>query len=94
MGTERDYADLVERAKKAVAAVEDPELKKVAFERVVDDLAKKETIHTVFGIKVGTERDYGGFVVMAEKAVATVKDPEPKGIAFRKVLDHALRFER
>ena len=33
-----DYADLVAQAEQAVKSVKDPELKKVAFEKVLDDL--------------------------------------------------------
>jgi hypothetical protein len=33
-----DYADLVSRAEQSVKSVKDPELKKVAFEKVLDDL--------------------------------------------------------
>jgi hypothetical protein len=35
---ERDYQQLVARAEKVVAGVTDPELKRVAFEKVLDDL--------------------------------------------------------
>lgn len=38
MSTDRNYADLVARAEKAVAGVKDPELKRVAFQKVLDDL--------------------------------------------------------
>lgn len=38
MTTERNYAELVSQAEKAVAAVKDPELKRVAFQKVLDDL--------------------------------------------------------
>jgi hypothetical protein len=33
-----DYAQLVAQAEKAVAAVTDPELKRIAFQKVLDDL--------------------------------------------------------
>lgn len=33
-----NYADLVRQAEKAVASVKDPELRRVAFEKVLDDL--------------------------------------------------------
>ncbi len=36
--TERTYADLVAQAEQAVKAVKDRELKRVAFEKVLDDL--------------------------------------------------------
>jgi membrane protein involved in colicin uptake len=35
---ETDYAGLVEQAEKAVKAVTDPELKRIAFQKVLDDL--------------------------------------------------------
>jgi hypothetical protein len=38
MKTQKPYADLVSQAGKAVAAIKDPELRRVAFERVLDDL--------------------------------------------------------
>lgn len=38
MATESDYAALVSQAEKAVKAVKDPELRRVAFEKVLDDL--------------------------------------------------------
>ena len=38
MKNEKPYADLVSQAEKAVAAIKDPELRRVAFERVLDDL--------------------------------------------------------
>ncbi len=38
MSTERDYAGLVVQAEKAVGGVKDPELKRVAFQKVLDNL--------------------------------------------------------
>ncbi len=38
MTTERNYSELVAQAEKAVASVKDPELKRVAFQKVLDDL--------------------------------------------------------
>jgi len=38
MKTQKPYADLVSQAEQAVAAIKDPELRRVAFERVLDDL--------------------------------------------------------
>ena len=38
MKTSKSYSDLVTQAEQAVAAVKDPELRKVAFEKVLDDL--------------------------------------------------------
>lgn len=38
MANEINYADLVKQAEKAVASVKDPELRRVAFEKVLDDL--------------------------------------------------------
>lgn len=38
MTTERNYAEHVAQAEKAVAGVKDPELKRVAFQKVLDDL--------------------------------------------------------
>ena len=35
---EREYAELVAKAEKAVASVKDPELKRIAFQKVLDDL--------------------------------------------------------
>lgn len=34
----QDYSEIVARAEKAVASVKDPELKRIAFQRVLDDL--------------------------------------------------------
>lgn len=38
MTKENTYSDLVNQAEKAVQAVKDPELKRVAFEKILDDL--------------------------------------------------------
>src|SRR5437867_6881486 len=38
-----DYAELVAKAEKAVAAVKDPELKLVAFQKVLDDLLTSDS---------------------------------------------------
>ena len=38
MAKESDYAALVVQAEQAVKAVKDPELKRVAFEKILDDL--------------------------------------------------------
>lgn len=43
MSAKSDYADLVAQAERAVAAVKDPELKRAAFERVLEDLLAKRT---------------------------------------------------
>lgn len=42
MKKSKPYADLVSQAERAVAAVNDPELRRVAFERVLDDLLSGE----------------------------------------------------
>lgn len=38
MTTRPDYTELVAQAEKAVAAVKDPELKRIAFQKILDDL--------------------------------------------------------
>jgi hypothetical protein len=38
MSASRDYSEVVARAEKAVASVKDPDLKKIAFQRILDDL--------------------------------------------------------
>jgi hypothetical protein len=38
MSIQKPYADLVSQAEKAVAVIKDPELRRVAFQRVLDDL--------------------------------------------------------
>lgn len=38
MSTTPDYSELVAQAEKAVAGVKDPELKRIAFQKVLDDL--------------------------------------------------------
>ena len=38
MSSEQDYAALVAKAEKAVAAVKDPDLKRIAFQKVLDNL--------------------------------------------------------
>ena len=43
MATPPDYSKLVEQAEKAVAAVKDPELKGIAFQKVLDDLLQSPT---------------------------------------------------
>ena len=42
-GSSDDYSKLVEQAERAVASVKDPELKRAAFERVLEDLLAKRT---------------------------------------------------
>src|SRR5437762_2988639 len=41
MARRADYAELVEQAEKAVASVNDPELKRAAFEKILEDLLAK-----------------------------------------------------
>jgi hypothetical protein len=41
LAEEKDYSSLVIVAEKAVAAISDPELKRVAFEKVLDDLLQR-----------------------------------------------------
>jgi hypothetical protein len=43
MSAKSDYASLVAQAEQAVASVKDPELKRAAFERVLEDLMAKRT---------------------------------------------------
>jgi hypothetical protein len=43
MSAKSDYADLVAQAERAVVAVKDPELRRAAFERVLEDLLAKRT---------------------------------------------------
>ena len=38
MSTQKSYSDLVTQAEQAVSAVKDPELRRVAFEKILDDL--------------------------------------------------------
>jgi len=38
MKSHQEYSDLVAHAEKAVAAVKDPDLKRIAFQKVLDDL--------------------------------------------------------
>jgi hypothetical protein len=38
MTTDSDYGDLVAKAEKAVAAVKDPELRRIAFQKILEDL--------------------------------------------------------
>jgi hypothetical protein len=38
MGESQDYSEVVAQAEKAVASVKDPDLKKIAFQRILDDL--------------------------------------------------------
>lgn len=37
-----NYAELVSKAEEAVAAVKDPELRRIAFQKVLDDLARNK----------------------------------------------------
>jgi membrane protein involved in colicin uptake len=48
MKASQDYSEVVARAEKAVASVKDPELKKIAFQKVLDDLlgSSSEAKHT------------------------------------------------
>jgi hypothetical protein len=38
MQDQKDYSDVVARAEKSVASVKDPELRRIAFQRILDDL--------------------------------------------------------
>src|SRR5262245_56713626 len=46
MPSPQDYPKLVEQAEKAVSAVKDPELKRIAFQKILDDLLGADTKHT------------------------------------------------
>lgn len=51
MKASHDYSEVVAQAEKAVSSVKDPELKKIAFQKVLDDLlgssgAKGTTVHS------------------------------------------------
>ena len=43
MGTKADYSELVAQAEKAVEGVKDPELKRIAFQKVLEDLLSLAT---------------------------------------------------
>ncbi len=49
MSAKSDYASLVAQAEQAVASVKDPELKRAAFERVLEDLMAKRTGKATLG---------------------------------------------
>ncbi len=42
MGEDKDYAKLVELANKAVSSVKDAELKRIAFQKILEDLMASE----------------------------------------------------
>jgi hypothetical protein len=55
--TKPDYAQLIARAEAAVAAVKDPELKRVAFQTVLDDLlATRSATRTAEGTEPGAPK--------------------------------------
>lgn len=47
MASEQDYAQMIKEAEAAVAPVKDPELKRIAFEKILDSLLAKGTSGTV-----------------------------------------------
>jgi hypothetical protein len=47
---EKPYSDLVAQAEKSVAGVKDPELRKVAFEKILDDLLSHPSGKTTGGV--------------------------------------------
>lgn len=46
MSSEQSYADMIKEAEAAVAPVKDPELKRIAFEKILDSLLAKGTSGT------------------------------------------------
>ena len=44
--TDKHYAELVSQAELAVSSVKDPELKRVAFEKILDDLFSRRASAT------------------------------------------------
>lgn len=44
MSSDQDYAALVAKAEKAVAAVKDPDLKRIAFQKVLDNLLSEGAV--------------------------------------------------
>lgn len=74
MKTAKPYAELVTQAEEATRAIKDPELRRVAFERVLDDLLTASGTATPSKPRLAkhTER-------AARRAVATKKSRGPKG---------------
>ena len=69
--TKPDYADLVAQAERAVEAVKNPELKRVAFEKVLDDL--------LGGHHVGTQGSASGGQSRTKAAVPAAGPKSKKG---------------
>lgn len=56
MKKQKPYAELVSQAESAVASIKDPELRRVAFERILDDLLSAESSPHGKGVPSPTPR--------------------------------------
>jgi membrane protein involved in colicin uptake len=81
MSGSKPYAELVTRAEEATAAIKDPELRRLAFERVLDDLL-------VGGVRStqGASRSAGSAKRPARKELSAKVNRGPKGY-IRELLD-------
>jgi len=86
-----NYSELVVQAEKAVASVKDPELKRIAFEKVLDDLlglqgSKKVETHVMIGRKApkrkqSTKSVRGGPKAYVEELIEDGFFKKPKPIS-------------
>jgi hypothetical protein len=89
MPTPPDYPKLVDQAEKAVASVKDPELKRIAFQKVLDDLLQSSLPTEARGAKPKstprskakpTRKAKGGPKVYLDELVADEFFKKPKTI--------------
>jgi len=70
MTKEKSYAELVAQAEKAVAAVKDPDLKNIAFQRVLDDLLNQDPKSAKNGPVPSKRKNQGKNRTSTKKTVA------------------------
>jgi hypothetical protein len=56
MASEQSYAEMIKEAEAAVAPVKDPELKRIAFEKILDSLLAKGSSETASGLEKSPPR--------------------------------------
>ncbi len=54
MGSQQDYSQLVAKAEKAVSGVKDPELRRIAFQKILDNLLSPASAQSVKSSKLRT----------------------------------------
>jgi len=84
MMAQRNYAELVAQAEKAVASVKDPELKRAAFEKVLDDLLSA-------GARTPVETEARAARKRSETRGAPKRSRGPSGYIEQLIDDHFFR---